>query len=308
MPDVLGRRVRVAREHLELPPDDRERRAQLVRRVRDERRLAVEGVLEAVEHRVEGGGEVAQLVPGPPGVHAGGEVAAVHPVGHRGHAAQRPGEPVAERGGEREGGHEREAPGQHERPPDALLRAVHVLQRLADPEAHAAHRAHEQAQVADVREGARRPPRGRVEHRPGLRGLGAAGGPGLPGIAEAERLRLVADHAAAGHHRVEQAGRGAERLAGDVGAGGRVAVVVRHDGALEGVHVAVQVAVHRGAEVGARTAVDGREGDRQRDRDDERDARRDAQAEGHRSVSRYPIERRVSMGAGRPSTASFLRR
>ena len=63
-------------EHLELAADDRQRRAQLVRGVGDERRLAVERVLEAVEHVVEGVGQHADLVVAGGDLHARAEVAA----------------------------------------------------------------------------------------------------------------------------------------------------------------------------------------------------------------------------------------
>ena len=60
--DLLLIGVRVAREHLDLAADRGQRRAQLVRGVGGERLLAREGLLEAVEHVVEGVREDPRLV------------------------------------------------------------------------------------------------------------------------------------------------------------------------------------------------------------------------------------------------------
>ena len=57
-----ARRVLLGGEHLELPADDRERRAQLVRSVGDERALAGERLGETVEHPVERLGQDPDLV------------------------------------------------------------------------------------------------------------------------------------------------------------------------------------------------------------------------------------------------------
>ena len=61
----LIRRLAMAKRQLELRPQERERRPQLVPGVRDELPLALERRLQAAEHRVQGRGEPLQLVTGP---------------------------------------------------------------------------------------------------------------------------------------------------------------------------------------------------------------------------------------------------
>ena len=60
-PHLLGRRSLAAGQHLKLPADRGERRAQLVGGVGDELALAREGVVKAVQHVVEGLGEGPHL-------------------------------------------------------------------------------------------------------------------------------------------------------------------------------------------------------------------------------------------------------
>ena len=61
-PHLRRRRTVGHGEHLELAADHRQRRAQLVRGVGDEAALAIEGVLSAVEHVIEGLGQHPHLV------------------------------------------------------------------------------------------------------------------------------------------------------------------------------------------------------------------------------------------------------
>ncbi|MCQ0012228.1 hypothetical protein LUX73_51395 [Actinomadura madurae] len=98
--DVVGR-VRAAHRHVDQRPVDRERGAQLVRGVRDEPALPVERPRQPAEHRVEGVGQLLDVVARPlVGDPLGEVVAARHPprrVGDRVDGAQRPvGEQPAE--------------------------------------------------------------------------------------------------------------------------------------------------------------------------------------------------------------------
>ena len=111
-PELVAARVRVGQRHLELGAHHGQRRAQLVRGVRHESPLARERRLEAVEHVVEGLGELAQLVVRAACGDAPVERVPAHGAG-RGHdVAQRsqhaPGGQPAEQ--ERQGGHRRAAP------------------------------------------------------------------------------------------------------------------------------------------------------------------------------------------------------
>ena len=67
---LLGARVRVVERDLRLGAHDRQRGAQLVRGVGDEAALRLDGALDAVEHRVEGDGQLVQLVGAAGGPHA----------------------------------------------------------------------------------------------------------------------------------------------------------------------------------------------------------------------------------------------
>ena len=94
---VPPRSLRDARwrgQHLELPADHGQRRAQLVGGVGDERPLARERLREAVEHVVEGVGEhPASRRGGARGGHPREQVAGVDARGDGGHPAQRRREP-----------------------------------------------------------------------------------------------------------------------------------------------------------------------------------------------------------------------
>ena len=59
---VVGGREAAAGEHLEVGAQRGERRAQLVRGVRDEAALRALGLVERLEHRVERAGEARELV------------------------------------------------------------------------------------------------------------------------------------------------------------------------------------------------------------------------------------------------------
>ena len=80
--------VGLAVEHLDLRPQDRQRRAQLVRRVGDEVALARERALQPCEHPVEGAGQHADLAAGADAPGAQREVAGVDGRRDVGHAPQ----------------------------------------------------------------------------------------------------------------------------------------------------------------------------------------------------------------------------
>ena len=107
-------------EHFELAADHRQRRAQLVRGVGDERALARERLGEAVEHVVEGVGEHPHLVALRPGVvDARVQVAGVDARGDRRHPPQRPRDARADQIGGEQRAREREQAGEDERARDA---------------------------------------------------------------------------------------------------------------------------------------------------------------------------------------------
>ena len=60
---LAGRKLAVAREHLDVRPQARQRRAELVRGVRDELAARARRFLEGAEHHVEAAREAGQLVP-----------------------------------------------------------------------------------------------------------------------------------------------------------------------------------------------------------------------------------------------------
>ena len=76
---MVGGRETAAREDLEVGPQRGERRAQLVRGVRDEAALRALGLVERLEHRVEGTREARELVVAV-ALHAAGEVARARDV------------------------------------------------------------------------------------------------------------------------------------------------------------------------------------------------------------------------------------
>ena len=122
-------------EHLELAADDRQRGAQLVRGVGDERRLAVERVLEAVEHVVEGLGQHAHLVVAGGDLHPRAEVAGVDARRHARHAPQRGRHARGDREAARERGQDRERAREQELVAHRALGAVGGRGRLAHAEA-----------------------------------------------------------------------------------------------------------------------------------------------------------------------------
>ena len=85
---ILGLRER----HIEGRPDDRERVAQLMRGVLDERALRPDAAVEPVEHPVEGIGQIAQLVLRAVEMDAPGEVGRLDVAGDGGDPADRPGD------------------------------------------------------------------------------------------------------------------------------------------------------------------------------------------------------------------------
>ena len=130
--DLVGRR-----EHLELPADDRQRRAQLVRGVGDELALGGKGIGEAIEHAVEGLREDLHLVlAAAVALHARLEVAPVDARGHGGHAPQRGRHAGAGHVGGEQGQREHEDAGEQEGPGHAALGPSDDRERLADADAH----------------------------------------------------------------------------------------------------------------------------------------------------------------------------
>ena len=198
-----------------------------MRRVGNELPLPREGVVEAVEHVVERLRERADLLAGPTGADAVGQVAGVdgrrgpgHPPervrGARGHEASR-----------HEGAEEGERARDEECLGHALLRSLHRSQRLAHP-----HDAHVSAGSLD----------GTADHTHGPdvleldRGEAGRRGEQQPRLAvlpllslrvlafevavQSEQLGVVGDDAAVGELQDEQPGRGAEGLGGHVAAAG----------------------------------------------------------------------------------------
>ena len=121
---VLARHVGLASQHLELAPHHGQRRAQLVRRVRHERALARERVVQAVEHVVERLGEKADLVAGAGGAHAMRDVAGVHLGRGARHAPQRARHARRHEIAGHGRGQEREQAGEQERTGHAVLRVI----------------------------------------------------------------------------------------------------------------------------------------------------------------------------------------
>ena len=149
-------------EHFELPANDRQRGAQLVRGVRDKRPLTGESVGQAIEHVVERVGQHLDLVALTARVvDAMVQVAGVHPRCHGGHLAQRARHARADQvGGEQRAG-ERQESGEDEGagdPPlglrDARQRLPHADRDLAS--AGYAQLALEQPQLPDVGQRERR--------------------------------------------------------------------------------------------------------------------------------------------------------
>ena len=112
---LLGRQVAGAGEQLDVRPDRRQRRAQLVRCVGDELALGLLGGLERGQHRVERIRQAVQLVAGAAGGDAPAEVAGLRDVlgglgqaAHRRHRAARDEQPETAAGGDAGHDHEHE--------------------------------------------------------------------------------------------------------------------------------------------------------------------------------------------------------
>ena len=129
-----GALVGLAVQQLDLGAQHGQRRAQLVRGVRDEVALAREGALEPLEHAVERGGEHADLAAGADRPGAQREVAGVDRGGDRRHAPQRPRDQRRDQHAGGDGERERERPDQRERPQQARLRVADRRQRVGDVE------------------------------------------------------------------------------------------------------------------------------------------------------------------------------
>ena len=148
--------VGVAREHLELAADCGERRAQLVGGVGRERLLAREGLLEAVEHVVEGVREDPRLVDRTARVDSRGEIAGIDARGDLRHAPQRPGEPSWRAEADQQRERERDRAADREAAQDPVEGVVDRRERLADGDppdlagAGAVDARDEHAQGADV--------------------------------------------------------------------------------------------------------------------------------------------------------------
>ena len=115
--DLLRRRMLLRREHFELALDHRQRRAQLVRGVGDERALTRERIGETIEHVVEGVGQHPDLAGAAIGlVHAVVQVARVDLRRHRGHPAQRVRQPRADQQRREQRARQSDQPGEDEGP------------------------------------------------------------------------------------------------------------------------------------------------------------------------------------------------
>ena len=88
-PELGDVRVGVGEGHVDLGPQHRQRRAQLVAGVGDEAALRVERRLQPVEHGVETGGQVGHLAPGVPQRQPGVERLGRQPARRRGDGVQR---------------------------------------------------------------------------------------------------------------------------------------------------------------------------------------------------------------------------
>ena len=122
-------------QELELAADHRQRRAQLVRRVGDERRLAIEGVLHAVEHVIERLGQHAHLVLAIADLHPRRELPAVDARGHARHPAQRGRHARGDHEAAGQRGQDRQRAGEQELVAHGALGAVGGSGRLAHPQA-----------------------------------------------------------------------------------------------------------------------------------------------------------------------------
>ena len=128
----LGGEVRFARQDLELTAYRGQRGAQLVRGVGDELALAREGVLEPIQHVVEGLREHPDLVTRALRCDSVGEIAGIDSGCDPGHATQGHRGPGGDEVGRDQDAGERQRAGDRERPRHPGLRPLDGLQRLTD--------------------------------------------------------------------------------------------------------------------------------------------------------------------------------
>ncbi len=298
---ALGGRERAAAQiDIELGAHDGQRRAQLVGRVGDEPLLLGDALLEAVEHRVQGHGEVTDLVGRPR--HGDPFVQVVDPdlLGLRRHPVDRQERLAREHPAAERGRRERRRDGEEKQHQDPLDRAPDLIQRLGD---------HDHVALPEARDGRHQHPvllavgaqrEGQHARASGQRILPHAGG-GDPvaadvgvGPADEHPATLVED-LGGGVARQQHAARVLEILEPLLRVVGRdrlpAAAQIPIDRRL---HVGAQLQQHEGAE-----------------NDDDRGQQRhvpggepDADRESHRGSSTKPLPRTVRI---RPRP-SFLRR
>ncbi len=314
-------RLGLGRQHLQLAADHRQRRAQLVRRVRHERPLARERLRQAVEHVVERVRQHPHLLAlAAHIVDAGMQVAGVHLCRHRRHPPQRPREARPDQQRRRQRPDERQQPRQDERPRHAPLGVRDARQRLPHPNRHGGsagdpHRPLEQTQVADVGQVQRAVSGARRQQPPRQAVLLALLGERLAVVGRrvAEQLRPVGRNPDPGHQREQQrraraerlaahvARRGPRNLAGRAGAGGR-------EGVRQLVGIAFDLLVDLAMQLGPGAAVDRHERDPRGDHHHQRHPRRQtpaqpAQRRHARPARRSPPHRARAGGRGVHSPA-----
>ena len=135
-PDLVGVRILLHGQDLELAAEDRQRRPQLVRGVGQERVLPSERLLQRVEHLVERPGQDADLVVAAAELHPRTEVALLDPPGHARHPAQRRRHAGRDEPASQERAEHAEHAGQEERLLHGVLGALDRLGGLGDAEAH----------------------------------------------------------------------------------------------------------------------------------------------------------------------------
>ncbi len=293
-PLTLARRQRaLARQHLDVRSQARERRPQLVRRVGDELALRAGRLLERAEHRVEARREPAELVVAG-GLDALGQVAGGRDGLRRGRQPPHRGErgardEKAERRGKRDAGRsdrEQDRPDPVQRAVDVGERAHHLERRAWD----VPHREHPDVDALDMS----------VANR-----LAASLG--------SDRAILVVDREGDGHAEDRQraavgvhelrVGRVAEfGLQVPVGARDVVGREPREVGCAR-----AQAVVDRPAKLAAGDDVDHRGGDHDRERDGRSGDEGETRAKAHASRRAYPTPRTVWISRGLPP-ASVLRR
>ena len=131
--DRLGPLSRIVAEHLEVPPGDRDRCAQLVRHVVEEPALGAEALIEPVDHVVERRSELGQLVVTLDG-DAGRKVRVGDPPRRAGQVADRPHDPAGDgpchRGRDRQDAES----SQHDRPHEVVDLSLLVVGEVRDDE------------------------------------------------------------------------------------------------------------------------------------------------------------------------------